>query len=201
MRGLAREIKGALGNRLVCMCVDCQTYAHWLGRADELLDANGGTDVVQITPAQIELTEGTTHLRCIRQSPKGTLRWYASCCNTPIASTAASAKMPFVGMPAFLMDHAADGRSREQRLGPPQAWIHARWGKGELPAAAHPRAPVGLILRAVGQIFSAWVHGRHTPSPFFNATSGQPVVEPEIMTIAERQRLRALAGHARDPST
>ena len=35
---------------MVCYCDDCQAFLHYLGRAD-LLDALGGTDIVQMAPA------------------------------------------------------------------------------------------------------------------------------------------------------
>ena len=34
-------------NRVVCYCDDCQAFLHYLKRAD-LLDAHGGTDIVQV---------------------------------------------------------------------------------------------------------------------------------------------------------
>ena len=44
-------------NRVVCYCDDCQAFAHQLGRAD-LLDAKGGTDIVQVAPASLTFPKG-----------------------------------------------------------------------------------------------------------------------------------------------
>ena len=36
VRGTARDVDPAYGNHIVCMCDDCQTYAHHLGRAEDI---------------------------------------------------------------------------------------------------------------------------------------------------------------------
>lgn len=179
------------------MCDDCQAYAYWLERADDILDENGGTAVFQMTPAQLKLVEGREHLRCVRLSDKGLMRWYAGCCNTPIGNTLASAKMPFIGVFHLVMDHARDGRTAEEALGPVRARVQARWGRGELPADAHPRAPLGLILRSVRLLLRGWLRGGHAPSPLFDPLTGKPVAEPTVLTPEARERLRASCGPRR----
>jgi hypothetical protein len=76
-----------VANRCVCYCRDCQAFAHFLGRADEILDASGGTDVIQTRAANVVFTEGKEALACMRLTPNGLLRWYSTCCNTPIGNT------------------------------------------------------------------------------------------------------------------
>jgi len=58
------EVKGVVTgasprtvNRVVCYCDDCQAYAHQLGRPD-LLNAKGGSDIVQIAPSALSITRG-----------------------------------------------------------------------------------------------------------------------------------------------
>ena len=46
----ARNASPEAVNRMVCYCDDCQAFVHYLGHAD-LLDAHGGTDIVQMAPA------------------------------------------------------------------------------------------------------------------------------------------------------
>ena len=48
--GLVENAAPQKVNRVVCYCDDCQAFAHQLGRAD-LLDAQGGTDIIQVAPA------------------------------------------------------------------------------------------------------------------------------------------------------
>ena len=79
VRGLANTVAPDTGMHVVCMCDDCQAFAHFLER-DDVLDASGGTAIFQLRPAQLEITAGREHLRCMRLSEKGLLRWYAGCC-------------------------------------------------------------------------------------------------------------------------
>ena len=40
LRGMATDLEPASVNRAVCYCDDCQSFAHFLGRADDVLDAH-----------------------------------------------------------------------------------------------------------------------------------------------------------------
>lgn len=171
------------------MCDDCQTYAHYLGRSEEILDAHGGTEIFQMRPSQLRLTEGTDNLRCVRLSPKGLMRWYAGCCKTPVGNTLSSAKVPFVGVFHLFMHHEDGGPSRDEILGPLRGKVQGRFSRGEMPADAHRTAPAGLILRAGWFLLGGWIRGQQRPSPFFDA-AGRCVVEPTILTLEERERLR-----------
>ena len=88
VRGLVEN--GRRANPIVCYCQDCKAFAHFLGRADEILDERGGSEVVQTLPQYVTFTQGAERLTCIRLSQSGPLRWYATCCNAPIGNTAAS---------------------------------------------------------------------------------------------------------------
>ena len=78
---------------MTCYCRDCQAYAHALGNAGAILDDLGGTDIVASLQQHVMLSQGTDALACLSLSDKGLLRWYASCCNTPIANTARNHKL------------------------------------------------------------------------------------------------------------
>lgn len=175
------------------MCDDCQTYAHWLGEPERILDEHGGTDVFQLTPAQLRIDQGHEHVRCVRLSSKGLMRWYAGCCKTPIANTLASPRVPFAGVLHTFMDHQGDGRSRDEVLGPVRARTQGRFAPGGCPDGASPRAPVGIIFRALRHLLGGLVSGAHRPSPFFEA-SGRPVVEPTVVPPEERRSLRDQLG-------
>src|SRR5262245_2632062 len=85
-------------NRVICYCDDCQAYLHHLGRAD-LLDAHGGTDIVQVAPSSLSFVQGGDLITGTRLGPKGLYRWYASCCKTPFGNTV-KPSIPFVGLVA-----------------------------------------------------------------------------------------------------
>ena len=190
LRGTAHNITPETGNRVVCMCDDCQAYARYLGGAQSVLDEHGGTDIFQATPSQIVLAEGTEHLRCLRLSSKGLLRWYAGCCRTPVVNTVASFRVPFVGIVHSFMDFEGSCTRREA-LGPVIAYTQARYAVGEPPVGAHPRAPFGLIVRSLRLLARAVLKGAHKPSPFFTLGTGEPVVEPMVLSGPEREKLRA----------
>src|SRR5437660_3577353 len=62
-------------NRVICYCDDCQAFAHQLGRA-ELLNAQGGSDIVQVAPASLTFVKGQQHIAGLRLAPKGLFRWH-----------------------------------------------------------------------------------------------------------------------------
>ena len=86
VRAIAHGVTPQMGNHCVCYCDDCQAFPKALGRPD-VVDANGGTDIFQLSQARLEFTHGLDRVAWLRLTPKGTARWYTSCCNTPIGNT------------------------------------------------------------------------------------------------------------------
>ena len=192
LRGIATDVSPRTGSHIVCMCDDCQIAAHYFGCGDRVLDRNGGTDVFQLTPSQIRFTSGKEHLRCMRLSPKGLMRWYAGCCNTPMANSLAFPRVAFAGIVCAAIEQAADGSTLDDALGPILARVQGRYGRGELPEGTHAKAPIGLIFRALRFVIGDSIRGRQKPSPFFDSDSGEWVVVPMVIDPAERERLRQL---------
>lgn len=179
------------GPRLVCYCDDCQAFAHFLDRGDDVLNAAGGTDVFQLSPAHLRIDEGGDHLACIRLKPKGLLRWYADCCRTPIGNTLATRHVPFIGLINACI-HLDDDGSLDGLLGPVQGGVHGRFAKGDRSKLrAHDRAPFSLIARSIGKILKRRLRGDHRRSPFFDTRTGNPVVTPRVLSEAERQELES----------
>ena len=58
----------------VCYCYDCQAFAHFLVKSEEILDDRGGSEVIQVLPSNVTLTEGVEALACVRLTAKGLLR-------------------------------------------------------------------------------------------------------------------------------
>lgn len=148
----------------MCYCDDCQSFAHFLGRADEILDAHAGTDVFSTTLAHLEINEGADQIACVRLKPDGMFRWYAGCCRTPIGNTFPSPKSPFISVVHSCMDHASDIRSRDEALGPIRSRANGRFAKGDLSTLeAHPRIPLSM-LPLVAKLFVAKLRREHSPS-------------------------------------
>ncbi len=187
LRGGARKVSPTGGLRFVCYCKDCQAFARFLDRAD-VLDPAGGTDIFHMPPGRVKLTAGADALRCVRFSNK-VLRWYADCCQTPIANTPAAPGFPVIGIIHSFMDHEADGRSRDAALGPLLCRIHERSASGPLPLNA-PGPPSGAIFsRRVSKLFVWWISGLARPTPFFDARTGAPRATPRELTRRERAAL------------
>jgi hypothetical protein len=184
MRGVASNVSPSSGFRFVCYCRDCQAFARFLGRAD-VLDRAGGTDIFHMPPARAKLTAGTDALRCLCLSGK-VLRWYAECCRTPIANTPARPGFPVIGMVHPFMDHAADGRSRDEVLGLPLCRIFEGSAVGPLPPNAPPPPSVGLFARRVSKLLAWWVRGLARPTPFFDVRTRTPRAVPRALTERER---------------
>jgi hypothetical protein len=184
VRGIAREVAPSAGFRFVCYCRDCQAFAHFLGRSD-VLDNGGGTDIFQMPPKRVEITAGLHAVRCPRLSDRGVYRWYAECCRTPIGNTFGP-RVPMIGMIHNFMDHLADGRSRDDILGPPLCRIFERSAVGPLPPAAPPPPSFGLHLRRMSKMLVWSMGGLARPHPFFDAQTGAPNSTPRALTTQER---------------
>ncbi len=190
--GLARGIDGRVGNHGKCYCDDCQLFQHFLGKADDVLDEHGGTQVFQMSPARFEVTAGDENLACLQLRPGGLCRWYASCCSTPIGNTMGNPGLPFVGVITVCLE-PPPGQSLDATLGPLRFRLHGRYALGDVRAiGAHEKAPLAAILRIVGKLASWRLHGDHKRSPFFTA-EGALKVDPRVLSreeLRDVQRLR-----------
>jgi len=194
VRGTARiPRKRAL--RAICHCDDCQTYALHLG--DEtipnvVVDEWGGTEVLQGWPEHITLDAGHEHIRVTRLSPKGLLRFNASCCDTPMANLLDNPKLPFTGLVhTFIADDAK--AQLDDAYGRPMSRIQCRFAPTQPPDGV-PRAPAGLIAKAAKNMAVGKLKRGHRPHPFFD-DDGQPVAQQvEVLSKDERIRLRRKCG-------
>ena len=185
-------LKGVLSrpdavNRCVCYCKDCQAFAHFLGQADGILDAAGGTEVIQTTPANVTITQGQSKLACIRLREKGLLRWYTSCCNTPIGNTLPNFQFAFVGLIHSCLD--GSGESLDGSFGPIRMWVNTQSAKTPVPAK--PVATFIGMVRVMGMVVRDRFTGRFQSTPFFSPVTGVPVVKPVVLSDSERQRVYA----------
>ena len=192
LRGTLRDASSESGNRCVCYCDDCQSFAYFLERADEVLDENGGTDIFQTSSGQLEFDQGLENLTCVRLTDSGMFRWYADCCNTAIGNTPWTSRVPFVGLIHSCVDHAAEGRSRDQAVGPIRMRGFARFAKGDRSKLeAHEAAPLAMGPRVTEILKEALERGDQNRSPFFKANTDEPCVSPRILTAVELRDVEA----------
>jgi hypothetical protein len=186
VQGHVTEPQQAMG-RGVCYCKDCQAFAHFLGRADDVLDLHGGTDVIATHPQHVVINHGQSALQCMSMSPRGLLRWYASCCRTPIGNTSRNAKTAYVGLVHTCLEGA--GVPIERSFGP--VTLRLNVASATAPVTERSRHVLGSTLRFMGTLFGARLSGSHKRSPFFDADSGLPVLAPQVLTKAAREQLNA----------
>lgn len=175
--------KTAPANHCVCYCRDCQAFAHFLGRAVDALDAQGGVKVIQVPANHVEFSAGADNLACIRLTNKGLLRWYASCCNTPIGATFPTMKLSFVGLIHSCLEN--DEPTIEQSFGPVGTQVNVQHAKGE---PIKQRGLAIAIARLMRMLLWARLNGSYRQTPFFQPT-GTPIVEPVILDDQQRRTL------------
>lgn len=172
-------------NRCVCYCRDCQAFAHFLGRAGEILDAQGGTDVIQTLPANVTFTQGQEALACMRLTERGLLRWYTTCCNTPVGNTLANFRISFVGLVHNCLENT--GTSLDDSFGPVRAFVNTKSAKGSV--APSSVSLISVILRFIAMVGPARINGSYKRTPFFSADTGTPIATPKVLSRSELERV------------
>lgn len=175
-------------NHGVCYCRDCRTYAFVLGRAGDVLDSLGGTDVIATLPRYVRFTAGIDKLACLSLSPRGALRWYASCCNTPIANTPRDYRMPYAGFVRACLESGI--RPIEEVFGPVNMRVNTSSVRGRV--STMPLTTVLAVLKFLSWLVPARLKGEYRLTPFFDGV-GQPVVAVRVISLEERNRAQQAA--------
>lgn len=182
VQGVAKNISPDTGNRIVCYCKDCQAFARYLKHEDDILDEYGGTDIFQLTPAQVQIHQGKDQLHCIRLTPKGLYRWYTECCKTPIGNMM-SAGMPFIGVVRNFID---DDGALDKNLGPVLFYAFGKSATKTPPDDKNDKGfPFRIMVRAISKMIMAKIRGQHKPNAFFD-DAGKPVSEPVILSAVNK---------------
>ena len=184
VKGVARNISPSTARRVICYCEDCQNFARKLNRADDVLNAFGGTEIFQITPSQVEITQGQDQLRYLKLSEKGIYRWYTDCCKTP-AGNMIGPKLPFLGIVHTFMgkDNACD-----KSLGPVRYSVMEQGAikspatsslvtsSTEMPKAesSAPKFPISLMIKIFARLFLDSLGGKNKPNAYFKP-DGTPI--------------------------
>lgn len=170
-------------NRARCYCSDCRAFGHFFGPNGSVVDAQGGTEIIQVPMDHVRFSQGIEHLAAIRLSEKGMLRWYAACCQTPIGNTMADRRWSFVG----LIHSCLDAGLIERDFGARVATINTDSALGD----PKPRQQ-GLFRSILGLVriaLPARLSGRYRQSPFFTP-AGEPLVVPRVLTAGEVEKLK-----------
>lgn len=132
----------------------------------------------QTNPDTIHIEAGKEQLAILRLSPKGPLRWYATCCKSPLFNTLAKPGLPFVtAMVARIDDPAA--------LGPITAQSFVPQPSGPPKHKNGRRMVWGIFTRMI----AARLSGRWKQTPFFDLASGEPIAPVHVIDKEERKAL------------
>ncbi len=184
VRGILRDVSPSTVFHFVCHCGDCRTFLRHIGRAEDLLTAHGGTPVVHTTPARVTLQAGKDNVGLLRLSPRGLLRFYATCCNTPLGAMLDQPNAPLMSLSrAVLSDDA------HNHLGP-AIGIRGRSATGDPSTLdAAEKVPLGVVARMAGRMVLRRLQGEARPSPFHHP-DGTVIAAPVVLTKEERAAAR-----------
>ena len=174
------------GTRAVCYCKDCQSFAHFLRLPPGMLDTQGGTDIVAVRPRFVRFVLGLEHLTCMSLSPRGTLRWYTSCCGTPIGNTPRDCRTSHLGLIHTCLE--TGGVGLDEVFGPVVMRVNVKSARG--PVEGNSPVRFGLaVLHYLGSLTWSRVSGQYRVNPFFQGPNGVPRVEPKVLSPTERAAL------------
>jgi hypothetical protein len=177
--------------RATCYCRDCQTYAHLLGRADRVLDAAGGTDVVATPASNVAISAGREHLACVSLSPRGLLRWYAACCGTPIANTPRNWKLPYIGLVHTCLRQPDPLERSFPRVA---LRVNTKSAHGPVPRDTGLSGTLRFVRMAM-RLTGMRLTGAYRATPLFSA-SGEPVAPARVAGRDEVEAARRAAAAA-----
>lgn len=170
-------------NRIACYCTDCRAFARFLG-GDAILDKQGGTQIVQVAQARLRFTHGLDHLAVMRLSEKGLMRWYASCCNTPIGNTLDTPSISFIG----LIHSCMDAKQLDARFGSKITNVNTQSALG-IPKP-NPEGLGKVVLRFLAITGIALANGSYKKSVLFKV-NGQAIAKPRVLTTTELGYLKS----------
>ena len=174
MAGVLTDISPSAGTHAQCHCDDCRRAVIWLGNADPGPD---GVSYFQTTPDRVAFTKGQDSLAVFTWKSKKLLRWYASCCNTPLFNTLSTPKTAFASL---FVSSAAD----QSPFGPIKGHAFVTKPNGK-------RGHIGLagfIWGMLKRTTRARLTGSWRNTPFFNADE---LPAASVQTLDHEDRAKA----------
>lgn len=182
--GVVLKASPSEGDRVVCHCVDCRDLVRHLGQEERVLDDLGGTDLYQSRCARVELHSGREKLASLHMTEGKTLRWYTTCCNSPLFNTYANGKVPYVT--TILAN--TDSARRDALLGSPIGHVFLEQATGD--ASALTAMPFNRLMRRFfGRMIKDMLSGDRRRSALFDAETLEPIAPPRHLSPAEQQAL------------
>lgn len=168
-----KQVNPSQGTHLRCHCNDCRAFVRVLQPDAQL---RNGLHLFQTDPDKIEIIKGVEFFECLTLSPKGMLRWYTSCCKTPMFNTPRSARVPMVSV----VTETADEPSL---FGPVLSDAFVKTSGGKTKTTGFPV----LIYRFLKRAISSRISGRWKTTPFFIIPENIPFDKPYVITKAQKR--------------
>ncbi|MDR7335735.1 DUF6151 family protein [Roseateles asaccharophilus] len=172
--------------RLVCYCRDCQAFARYLGPPPGMLDAMNGTEILAVRPSDVSFTQGQDRLACMSLSDKGLLRWYASCCRSPMGSTPRDPRESHLGLVHSCLE--ADEARRADVFGPVRMRVNTQAANGR-PEKNAVLTFAAALAGHLGGLLWRRLSGSYRANPFFGP-DGAPIAQPQVVLAEQREALR-----------
>ncbi len=130
----------------------------------------------------ITFETGLDRVGLLRLTPRGLMRWYATCCGAPLFNTLASRRQKAAGVAVARLDDPG-------RLPPARIRLFRRDAAGKVRTEGGGRMAAGIFTRMAAAALS----GRWRDNPFFDK-AGRPIAPARIPAPDERAALRDHAG-------
>lgn len=178
-------------NRVACYCKDCRAFARFLTTTPDILDQQGGTEIIQIAQSRLRFSQGEDQLAAMRLTDRGMIRWYTKCCETPIGNVLANPKLSFIGMIHTCLKQ--DRITQDFGIDIATAHVGSALGKPRPQQTGMP----GVVARMAWMawmawiMLSGWVSGGYKKSVLFN-DEGKPRAIPQVLSATELADLKGL---------
>ncbi len=172
------------GECVVCHCSDCRDFVRLCGKADSMLDNQGGLALFNFRGSRLTFQRGRERMASLHMTEKPVLRWLASCCATPLFNSYANNRIPF-------LDICLAATRNPEVLGPLRArerHLFTQSALGDTRDLAKT-SPLSLALRTTPRVLKEVLTGARRRNPLFDPATHQPIAAPRRVPRAERAAL------------
>lgn len=149
-----------------------------------MLDDLGGVQLFNFRGSALTIAAGQEHIACLHMTDRPVLRWYASCCETPLFNSYATTRIPFFDIFREVLedDTSLAGLVAAER----HLFVQSATGDG-----SHLRhmSVAALLWRTAPRLLREYASGGRHRSPLFDPASGTPLTTPRRVTPSERSAI------------
>ena len=159
--------------------------------APEVLDADGGSHIFQMDPKDFEISTGLDQIVCARVTEKGPLRWYSSCCNTPLGNSFPSGKKPFfVGVFPIAIGHVGTSDEFASLVGPARGYAFPK----EKATFGAKLKLWRMLLRVIRKILVWRFSSGGSDTSFFASTTAGSAKKLTLISAEQVKKIQVKAG-------